>query len=399
MNSVLKFRKSHAPFRLPMIDIPTIQYPDIKTKITENHSTVVVSGDWNIQCSAQGEDILNMFQPEPEINAVTIDLAEVQNIDTAGAWLISRLRRKLENEGLTVNMSNMSATSKQLIEAVSSYEVPASVPKVIRSTPFDIFEYIGRLVVTGVKDVGQSLHILGVLTGIVGIGFFRPKRLRINAIFSHFYKMGVDAVPIMLLLSFLIGAILSQQAGFYLEKFGADVFVVDLIGVLVLRELGVLLTAILIAGRSGSAFTAEIGSMKMREEIDALNVIGLSIAEVLILPRMFALIIALPVLTLFADLAAIAGGLVAAWFFLDISPSSFVVQIQEKVAVGEFIVGVVKAPVMGAVIAIIASVEGMKVTGSTESLGYQTTQSVVKSIFMVILVDGIFAIFFGSIGI
>ena len=382
-----------------MNEIPTTHHPNIEIKNTDNQAIVVVSGDWTIQCSARGEDVLNLFQPESSISSVTIDLAGVQNFDTAGAWLISRLRRKLESDGLAVNMTNLSATSKQLIAAVSSYEVPESVPQITRSSPFDIFEYIGRLMVTAVRDIGQSLHILGVLTGIVGIGFFKPKRLRINAIFSHFYKMGVDAVPIVLLLSFLIGAILSQQAGFYLQKFGADIFIVDLIGVLVLRELGVLLTAILIAGRSGSAFTAEIGSMKMREEIDALNVFGLSVAEVLILPRMFALIIALPVLTLFSDLAAITGGLVTAWFFLDISPSSFVTQIQEKIAVGEFIVGLVKAPVMGAIIAIIASVEGMKVTGSTESLGHQTTQSVVKSIFMVILVDGIFAIFFGSIGI
>ena len=382
-----------------MITNSVIDEPKIELQESNNHCLMVVLGDWSINTSANAESLVNSFNIDTDASSATIDLAGVQNIDTAGAWLISRLHKQLTQGGLNVDFVNMSASSKQLIDAVITRQIPPSIPTVIRTSPFDIFEYIGRLIVTGVKDIIQSLHILGVLTGIVGIGFFRPKRLRINAIFSHFYKMGVDAVPLILLLSFLIGAILSQQAGFYLTKFGADIFIVDLIGVLILRELGVLLTAIIIAGRSGSAFTAEIGAMKMREEIDALNVIGLSVAEVLVLPRMIALILALPVLTLFADLAAIAGGLVTAWLFLDISPTSFVIQIQEKVWVGEFVVGLVKAPVMGAIIAIIASVEGMKVKGSTESLGYQTTQSVVKSIFLVILVDGFFAIFFGAIGV
>ena len=382
-----------------MITNPVIDEPKIELQESDNHCLMVVLGDWSINTSANAETLVNSFSTDTNASSATIDLDNVQNIDSAGAWLISRLYKKLTQGGLDVEFVNMSTSSKQLIDAVISRQIPPSIPQVIRTSPFDIFEYIGRLMVTGVKDIIQSLHILGVLTGIVGIGFFRPKRLRINAIFSHFYKMGVDAVPLILLLSFLIGAILSQQAGFYLTKFGADIFIVDLIGVLILRELGVLLTAIIIAGRSGSAFTAEIGAMKMREEIDALNVIGLSVAEVLVLPRMIALILALPVLTLFADLAAITGGLVTAWFFLDISPTSFVIQIQEKVWVGEFVVGLVKAPVMGAIIAIIASVEGMKVKGSTESLGYQTTQSVVKSIFLVILVDGFFAIFFGAIGV
>ena len=382
-----------------MITNPVIDEPKIELQESDNHCLMVVLGDWSINTSANAETLVNSFSTDTDVSSATIDLDNVQNIDSAGAWLISRLHKKLTQGGLDVDFVNMSTSSKQLIDAVISRQIPPSIPQVIRTSPFDIFEYIGRLMVTGVKDIIQSLHILGVLTGIVGIGFFRPKRLRINAIFSHFYKMGVDAVPLILLLSFLIGAILSQQAGFYLTKFSADIFIVDLIGVLILRELGVLLTAIIIAGRSGSAFTAEIGAMKMREEIDALNVIGLSVAEVLVLPRMIALILALPVLTLFADLAAITGGLVTAWLFLDISPTSFVIQIQEKVWVGEFVVGLVKAPVMGAIIAIIASVEGMKVKGSTESLGYQTTQSVVKSIFLVILVDGFFAIFFGAIGV
>ena len=298
-----------------MITNPVIDEPKIELQESDNHCLMVVLGDWSINTSANAETLVNSFSTDTDASSATIDLDNVQNIDTAGAWLISRLHKKLTQGGLDVDFVNMSTSSKQLIDAVISRQIPPSSPQVIRTSPFDIFEYIGRLMVTGVKDIIQSLHILGVLTGIVGIGFFRPKRLRINAIFSHFYKMGVDAVPLILLLSFLIGAILSQQAGFYLTKFGADIFIVDLIGVLILRELGVLLTAIIIAGRSGSAFTAEIGAMKMREEIDALNVIGLSVAEVLILPRMFALILALPVLTLFADLAAIAGGLVTAWFF------------------------------------------------------------------------------------
>ena len=195
-------------------------------------------------------------------------------------------------------------------------------------------------------------------------------------------------MPIILLINFLVGCIVAQQGLFQLSRFGAATFVVDLIGILVLRELAVLLTSIMIAGRSGSAITAEIGSMKMREEIDALRVMGLDPVDVLILPRILALIIALPLLTFLADMAAIFGGLLVTWGYGGLSPEIFMARLQSAISLNTFMVGLIKAPFMALVIGMIAAMEGLKTQGSAESLGRQVTSSVVKSIFMVIVLDG-----------
>ena len=198
-------------------------------------------------------------------------------------------------------------------------------------------------------------------------------------------------------MSFLIGGIVAQQGIFQLRFFGATIFVVDLVGILVLRELGVLLTAIMLAGRSGSAYTAEIGSMKMREELDALTVIGLDPVETLIMPRIIALIIVLPLLTFISDMAALMGGALVCYIYADISFQSFILQLRDAVALNTLMVGIYKAPFMALIIGVVAATEGLGVQGSTDSLGRKTTSSVVKAIFMVIVVDGIFAVFFAAI--
>ena len=205
------------------------------------------------------------------------------------------------------------------------------------------------------------------------------------------------AIPIIVTINFLVGCIVEQQGIFQLRRFGAPTYAIDLIGVLVLRELGVLLTSIMIAGRTGSAITAEIGSMKMREEIDALRVMGMSPTEVLVLPRMLALIVALPLMTFIADMAALTGGMVTAWIYEGISPQSFVVQLQDAIGLNTFMVGLIKSPFMALVIGMIACIEGFRVEGSAESLGRRVTDSVVNGIFMVIFVDGLFAVFFAGI--
>jgi phospholipid/cholesterol/gamma-HCH transport system permease protein len=225
------------------------------------------------------------------------------------------------------------------------------------------------------------------------------RRFRFASYLTHLERIGMSAAPIVALMSFLIGGILAQQGAFYFRRFGADLYVVDLAGMLTLRELGVLLTAIMVAGRSGSALTAELGSMKMREEIDALRVLGIDPVEVLILPRLLALITALPMLTLIADLAALFGAALDSAVYGGIPGNVFVTRLHEAVDLQEFFVGFVKAPFMALIIGLIASLEGLNVKGSTESLGERTTQAVVKSIFFVIVVDGFFAVFFVSIGI
>src|SRR5690606_13049337 len=249
------------------------------------------------------------------------------------------------------------------------------------------------------KDVLAVFHIVGALASVLSTVILRPRRLRPISIAVQFDQSCLGAVPIVALMTFLIGGIIAQQGGFYLRQFGADLFVIDLAGVLVLREIGVLLTAIMVAGRSGSAFTAELGSMKMREEIDALHVIGLRATEVLILPRLLALMLAVPVLTFLADLAALFGAGLTIWFYLDIPPPVILSRLQEVLTLETAMVGIVKAPFMALIVGLVACVEGLKVQGSAESLGRHTTMSVVKSIFMVIVVDGVFAIFFATIGI
>ena len=236
--------------------------------------------------------------------------------------------------------------------------------------------------------------MLGAVLAASGRVLIHPRSFRFTSIVHHLEQVCWRAVPIIVLITFLIGCIIAQQGIFHFRQFGADIFVVDMLGVLVLRELGVLLVAIMVAGRSGSAYTAELGSMKMREEIDALRTMGFDPIEVLVLPRMLALVIALPMLTFLGAMAALYGGGLVAWFYGGVDPEAFLSRLREAISIDHFIVGMVKAPFMALVIGIVACVEGLAVQGSAESLGQHTTSSVVKSIFFVIVLDGVFAIFF-----
>jgi phospholipid/cholesterol/gamma-HCH transport system permease protein len=240
------------------------------------------------------------------------------------------------------------------------------------------------------------------MLGAVGVAaarvLTRPREFRFTSTVNQLDRVAWQAVPIILLITFLIGGIISQQGIFHFRKFGAELYAVDLVGILVLREIGVLIVAIMVAGRSGSSYTAELGSMKMREEIDALRTMGFDPIEVLILPRILVLIIALPVLTFLGSMAALYGGGLVAWFYGGMSPEIYISRLTEAISLTHFKVGMWKAPFMGLVIGIVACAEGLQVKGSAESLGLKTTASVVKSIFLVIVLDGLFAIFFASIG-
>jgi phospholipid/cholesterol/gamma-HCH transport system permease protein len=226
----------------------------------------------------------------------------------------------------------------------------------------------------------------------------RPRLFRMTSAVHQMDRVGWQAVPIILLITFLIGCIIAQQGFFHFRRFGADSYVVDMVGVLVMSEIGVLIVAIMVAGRSGSSYTAELGSMKMREEIDALRTMGFDPVEVLVLPRLLALVIALPVLAFLGCIAALYGGGLVAWLYGGMSPEMYIARLNEAVTITHFKVGMIKAPFMALVIGIVACSEGLRVKGSAESLGLQTTNSVVKSIFLVIVLDGMFAIFFASIG-
>jgi phospholipid/cholesterol/gamma-HCH transport system permease protein len=357
------------------------------------------SGSWIAANVATLERLVDAVTPQLDrSNLVRVDMAEVRELDTLGAWMLEKLSRRTMLAGHRTEMVGVADNYTGLIEEVHQVNrhnpatAPARNPVVVK------VDEVGRSAVGAVEDLTVFLQMLGSLFLAILDVLRRPKSLRLTSLVYQLYKVGWQAIPIVVLITFLIGAIIAQQGIFHFRKFGADSYVVDMVGILILRELGVLIVAIMVAGRSGSAYTAELGSMKMREEIDALSTMGLDPVEVLILPRVIALVCALPILAFIGSMAALYGGGLVAWFYGGMGPAIFIARLHDAVSVTHFEVGIIKAPFMALVIGIVACSEGLRVKGSAESLGRQTTTSVVKSIFLVIVLDGLFAVFFASIG-
>ncbi|WP_375412411.1 ABC transporter permease [uncultured Bradyrhizobium sp.] len=357
------------------------------------------SGSWVAANVAMLERLTDAATPQLDTSdVVKLDMAEVRELDTLGAWMLEKMSRRAVSAGHRMEIVGVADHYAGLIEEVRQVNRHNPAPAPARN-PFVVkVDQVGRSAVGATEDLTVFLQMLGSLfLAIFGV-LRRPNSLRLTSLVYQLYKVGWQAIPIVVLITFLIGAIIAQQGIFHFRKFGADSYVVDMVGILVLRELGVLIVAIMVAGRSGSAYTAELGSMKMREEIDALSTMGLDPVEVLILPRIIALICALPILAFIGSLAALYGGGLVAWFYGGMGPAIFIARLHEAVSVTHFEVGIIKAPFMALVIGIVACSEGLRVKGSAESLGRQTTTSVVKSIFLVIVLDGLFAVFFASIG-
>lgn len=357
------------------------------------------AGSWTVTNASLLESLFNAAAPQlAAAKRLRVDLAGVGEIDTLGAWLLEKISRGAEQTGRAVTVTGVDQRHAELIEDVRKVNRGKRVTPPRQNPMLVRLEQAGRAAVGAVGEAGIFLQMLGA-TGWALLGVLRrPRSLRLTSLVYQTWRIGWQAIPIMALITFLIGAIIAQQGIFHFRKFGAESYVVDMVGILVLRELGVLIVAIMVAGRSGSACTAELGSMKMREEIDALTTMGLDPIEVLILPRIVALVIALPILAFMGSMAALYGGGLIAWLYGGMSPAIFIERLREAVSVTHFQVGIIKAPFMALVIGIIACSEGLKVLGSAESLGRQTTTSVVKSIFLVIVLDGLFAVFFASIG-
>ncbi|TVR09127.1 MAG: MlaE family lipid ABC transporter permease subunit [Salinarimonadaceae bacterium] len=359
--------------------------------------SLLATGDW-IAASA----VLALAATERGLESagegetIRIDVSGVGAFDTAGALLLSNFKGRLEKAGREVAFVGERDEHRILLREVTNHYAPPPPPQ-HRSRFVDMLADVGRTMIESGRDLVAGVAFLGQVIAALGRLALHPGRFRVTALVNQIEQIAFKGAPIIMLMSFLVGAIISQQGIFQLQRFGATSFVVDLVGILVLRELGVLLTAIMVAGRSGSAFTAEIGSMKMREEIDAIRVMGLDPVEVLIVPRILALVISLPLLTFLASMAAIFGALVVSWIYGGITPDVFLSRLKDGIALNTFFVGLIKAPFMAIVIGVIACVEGMAVKGSAESLGRQVTTSVVKSIFVVIVMDGLFAVFFAAI--
>ncbi|MGI6245460.1 MAG: MlaE family ABC transporter permease [Pseudochelatococcus sp.] len=375
--------------------------PKVATDKAGGATRFVVTGDWvSTQAMAVEEQATvlagQLAQEGGHKGDAAVDLGGIGRLDTVGAWVLDRARQEGAAGGDPAPFVNTRPDHLLLLEKVHYHEIaPAAGPR--RSQVIDLLASIGEGVVDFGREMGRGVSFLGeVVAGLARL-VIRPSRFRFPAFVNQVEQTALRSVPIIMLISFLVGCIVAQQGIFQMQRFGAAMFVVDLTGILVLRELGVLLTSIMIAGRSGSAFTAELGSMKMREEIDALRVMGLDPVEVLIVPRVLALLVGLPILTFLASMAALAGGGLVAWIYGGITPDIFLARLKAAIDFSTFMVGMVKAPFMALVIGIIASREGMAVGGSAESLGRQVTASVVKAIFMVIVMDGLFAVFFAAI--
>lgn len=322
-----------------------------------------------------------------------INLSDIEHIDTVGAWLIYRTAR--DHDAAIVGADK---DAQKLISAVGGVDAgPLVEPP--RSNPFLWFvNEVGGGIAEAFQTLLEFVGFIGQNVKAVFELILHPRRFRIHAVVQHFDMVGVRALGIIGLMSFLIGIVIAQQGAVQLRQFGAEVFTVNLVGRLTLRELGVLMTAIMVAGRSGSAFAAQIGTMKITEEIDAMRTIGVVPTEALVIPRMLATVIMMPLLGIYASIVAIAGGGLLCWIALEIPPATFVQRIREVTPITDFYVGMIKAPVFGAIIAMAGCFQGMRVQGNSEEVGLKTTAAVVQAIFLVIVLDAFFAVFFSSIG-
>ncbi len=367
--------------------------PDPKGRIA---ATVTLTGPVTLSTLPEVRATLDAAPPSGGF-----DLSGVTTLDTAGAWLILQYQTRHAGSGQKPDIIGASPAQTLLLETVAAALQPVKARRK-RRVQHDAADGLAALgaAVSGVGlRVADSIGFLGLVIASLANTLLRPRRLRLTAVVHHMHQAGINAVPIVALMGFLIGIVLAFQGATQLEQFGAEVFVVDLIAISILRELGILLTAIIVAGRSASAFTASIGSMKMREEIDAMRVLGLDPVELLVLPRVLALVIMLPVLGFIANMAGLFGGGLMAWIDLGISPGQFRTQLLVNTDVSHLLVGMSKAPFFALIIAVVGCHQGMQVKGNTESLGSRTSQSVVMAIFFVIVADALFSIFFAVWGV
>ena len=371
----------------------------LTAKFEDGRLELAAGGSWTAANAGELETLVDsVAQDAARAKAVSIDMRGVRAFDTFGAWLLERLTRQWRSAGGSASVVGMPEHDQILLKEMSGLNLKPVTPPARGNALVAALAAFGQ----GTTGSGRDLMIFANMLGAIGVAgvrvLTRPRDFRFTSAVNQLDRVCWQAVPIILLITLLIGAIIAQQGIFHFRKFGAELYAVDLVGILILREVGVLIVAIMVAGRSGSSYTAELGSMMMREEVDALRTMGFDPVEVLILPRILVLIVALPVLTFLGCMAALYGGGLVAWLYGGMSPEIYISRLEQAISLTHFKVGMIKAPFMGLVIGVVACAEGLLVKGSAESLGLQTTASVVKSIFLVIVLDGLFAIFFASIG-
>jgi len=325
-----------------------------------------------------------------------IDATGVTVMDTSGAWLLHRTIRALEARGRVVHVQGLRPEFDALLRLVV-LRAPA-LPTPAAATP-GVLARFGRQAWDNALGALGLLSFIGEGTVALARALVQPRRIRWRPILYNVQMAGFEALPITGMLSFLLGIVIAYQGAEQLRRVGANIYIVDLVGLSMVRELSPLITAIIVAGRSGSAYTAQIGTMKVTEEIDALRTIGLAPMDQLVLPKVLALVLALPLLTVYTDVMGVLGGMIMAQAQLDVSFVTFLDRLDEAVSLKSFLIGIGKAPVFAAIIALVGCYQGFQVTGSAESVGRQTTVSVVQSIFLVILTDALFSIAFSWLDI
>jgi phospholipid/cholesterol/gamma-HCH transport system permease protein len=369
--------------------------PTAEVLVEDGAIRVAFLGQWTIEAGGRLEAAARSVDALRETGETVLDLSELDGLDTAGAWIISRESGRLEGSGRGGRIVGARPAHATLLRE-AAFSPIEQAPTPARGAVSFVAD-MGESVYLAGRDLIGGLDFLGRIVVVALRGVARPRRWRLTSTAYHLEQMGLRGAPLILMINFFVGAIVAQQGIVQLARFGASSLTVDLVAILTLRELGVMLTSIMVAGRSGSAITAELGAMNMREELDALRVMALDPLEALVLPRLIALVVALPLLTFLGDIAALTGGMLVAWGYGGVSPHTFWGELQYPASVTRFISGVAKAPFMALAIGIIATMEGFGVRGSAESLGRRVTASVVKSIFTVILLDGVFAMFYAAL--
>ena len=373
--------------------------PKLASVETGEQLRLVASGEWTGAHGHELELVIANAQPAlAKSRQAAIDLSGVSGFDTFGAWLLERMLRDRGSAGAPLQVEGLPPAFARLAAQMAGTNRSDTLPLRPSNPLLSAIADVGRTASGIAGDAVNFANMLGAVGMAAARVVVRPSRFRLISTVHQLDRVGWQAVPIISLITVLIGGIIAQQGFFHFRRFGAEIYAVDMTGILVLREIGVLIVAIMVAGRSGSSYTAELGSMKMREEIDALSTMGFDPVEVLVLPRVVALVLALPMLAFLGAMAALLGGGLMASAYGGMSPAAFVARLREAISLTHFEVGMIKAPFMALVIGIVAAMEGFNVGGSAESLGLRTTASVVKSIFLVIVLDGLFAIFFASIG-
>ena len=375
--------------------------PNRLAAITQPASqSLMLQGCWNAQNMANIERQIASMQAPANTN-ITANCAKIEAMDTAGAWVLEKFIQRLKQQNTVVNLVDLQPILKKRLDAISADMANLNQQNINAKSKFSIkpnfIELIGNNTIDAFQQSTQALSFIGETAIAFAKSVVQPKRIRWRPILFNIRSAGFDALPIVGLLSFLLGVVVAYQGADQLRQYGANIFVADLVGLSMLREFAPLMTAIIIAGRSGSAYAAQIGTMAVTEEIDAMHTLGISPQELLVLPKVIALIIAMPLLTVFADVLGVFGGMLMARQQLDVSFVEFLDRFVKAVSPTAFMVGIGKAPVFAAIIAMVGCFQGFRTKGGADSVGRQTTRSVVQAIFLVIVADALFSVVFSML--